>query len=256
MKIVTFNANGIRSALSKGFATWISQHSPDIICLQELKAQPHNVPETIKDLGYFEYLECAEKAGYSGVGIYTKSKPEQVDYGIGHPEFDREGRYIEAYFPKFSIASIYFPSGSSKETRQVFKYGFMDFFIKKLEQKSAHQPTIFCGDFNIAHKEIDLKNWRSNQTNSGFLLEERQWMDRLLANFGLVDSFRLLNQEANLYTWWSARANAYNNNVGWRIDYQMVSPQLTRMVKKVSIFKEPKYSDHAPYVVDYDLDFS
>ncbi len=253
MKVVSFNANGIRASVNKGFCHWVKKTKPDVICIQELKAKEHQIPEELRSLKYHEYLKCAERPGYSGVAIYSKVVPKQVDYEIGHEDFDIEGRFIQAHFHDVSIASIYFPSGSSKEERQQFKYKFLDFFYDfVVTQKRKRRQFIYCGDYNIAHKKIDIKNWRSNQKNSGFLPEERAWMDKLVEQAKFIDSFRVLNDEADQYTWWSNRGKAYEKNVGWRLDYQFITPGLKDHVKKVSIYRGEKFSDHAPFVVEYN----
>lgn len=258
MRIITLNLNGIRSAVKKGFYTWLLQQDADIVCLQELKAQEAELAhETLQLEGYHSYFHCAEKKGYSGVGILTRQKPQKVITGLGWPDADLEGRYVEANFGHFAVASLYLPSGSSGEHRQVIKFDFLDRYKKHLETlRQQSCEFIICGDWNIAHKEIDLKNWRGNQKNSGFLPEERAWMDMLFGEMGFVDAFRLVNQEPDQYTWWSNRGQAWAKNVGWRIDYQVLTPGLKDKVKKVSIYKDSRFSDHSPLLVDYDLTFS
>lgn len=256
-RVITLNLNGIRSAAKKGFFEWMLKQNADVICLQELKAQHADLEKNIfQPEGYYSYFHCAEKKGYSGVGIYSKQKPENVLIGLGWPEADSEGRYIEANFGKFSVVSLYLPSGTSGEHRQAVKYDFLHRYadhLKKLTKESCEY--IICGDWNIAHKKIDLKNWRGNQKNSGFLLEERMWMDELFGSLGFIDAFREVNQESDQYTWWSNRGQSWLKNVGWRIDYQVVTPGLKSLIKSVSIYKDERFSDHAPLLIDYAADF-
>jgi exodeoxyribonuclease-3 len=255
VRIITLNLNGIRSAAKKGFFEWMLKQDADIVCLQELKAQHLDLQHSVfQPQGYFSYFHCAEKKGYSGVGIYTKQKPMHVTTGLGWPEADQEGRYIEAHFPDYCVASVYLPSGTSGELRQTVKFDFLKRYAEYLKAlKAKSKKAILCGDFNIAHRQIDLKNWRGNQKNSGFLPEERAWMDELFGPLGFLDAFRHLNQEADQYTWWSNRGQAWAKNVGWRIDYQAVTPEFLNTIKTVSIFKEQRFSDHAPLIIDYDI---
>lgn len=257
MRITSFNANGIRSAHSKGFTAWMQRHQPDVVCLQELKAHLEVIPDECRTLpGYCSFFHPALKPGYSGVGLLTKKQPLRVLTGLGIPEFDSEGRYLQADFENLSVVSIYFPSGSSGEHRQNVKFAFLSAMDAHLKRLSADgRDYIICGDFNIAHKEIDLKNWRSNQKNSGFLPEERAFMDRLLDVEGWVDAFRVVNQKPEQYTWWSSRGQAYDKNVGWRIDYHLVSPGLKPKIKSAAIYKNKKFSDHAPLTIEYQMDF-
>lgn len=255
LRVVSINFNGVRSAIQKGFFTWMLQQNVDIVCAQELKTQdPDIVTRILQPEGYHCYFHFAEKKGYSGVGIFTRHQPNQVITGLGWPEADQEGRYVEADFGDLAVASLYMPSGTSGEHRQLIKFDFLDRYakyLKALRNQSRHY--IICGDWNIAHKQIDLKNWRANQKNTGFLPEERAWMDTLFGSLGFVDAFRILNQEPEQYTWWSHRGQARAKNVGWRIDYQVISPELKDKVKSVSIYKEQRFSDHAPLVIDYDI---
>ena len=255
MRIITFNANGIRSAARKGFFDWIESQDADIICIQETKAQEHQITDQGLGIrGFQSYYFDAVKPGYSGVALLSRSKPDQLIRGLGWPDMDAEGRYIEAVFGDLSVVSIYLPSGSSSEARQAIKFQFLDRFLPFLRTcRRSGRRYIFCGDFNIAHKAIDLKNWRSNQKNSGFLPEERAWLDQVFHDEGWVDAFRLLNPDPEQYTWWSNRGQAWAKNVGWRIDYQIISPELAEIVRKVSIFKDIRFSDHAPLTIDYDL---
>ena len=263
-KLTSLNLNGIRSATTKGVQAWMEQSRPDCICVQELKAQGPDMADRFEELaglkGHFHY---AEKKGYSGVGIYTRHEPSDVITGYGSAEFDAEGRYVELRFDRpgrqLSIISAYFPSGSSGEERQLAKYRFLDEFHPHLMRLKAEREFILCGDINIAHQQIDLKNWRSNQKNSGFLPEERAWMTRLLgedAGGGLVDVYRRLHPDTTdaCYTWWSNRGQAYANNVGWRLDYHLASPALAEAARKAAIYKDVKFSDHAPLTIDYALE--
>ncbi len=254
MKILTLNANGIRSAHAKGFWTWALAQQPDVICLQEIKAHEAVIPAECRPSGFHSYFHPAVKPGYSGVAIYARRKPDAVKVGLEADWIDTEGRYLQLDFGKLSVASVYFPSGSSSEVRQQVKYKFLEHFetfAKGIRRK--RRDYIFCGDVNIAHKEIDLKNWKANQKNSGFLPEERAWMDRFTGDLGFVDGFREVNQEPDQYTWWSQRGGAYSKNVGWRIDYHLMSAGLKGSVKKAAIYKDAKFSDHAPLTLDYDL---
>lgn len=255
MKIITLNANGIRSAHRKNFFSWMLKQKADVVCIQETRAQVDQLhDEILAPEGYYAYFNDAEKKGYSGVAIYTRKKPDKTICNLGWSVADSEGRYLQADFGKLSIVSLYLPSGSSTEERQAIKFDFMDAFmpvVKSMRRK--HKEFILCGDWNIAHKEIDLKNWRSNQKNSGFLPEERAWMDEVFGSAGMVDAFRLINQEPDQYTWWSNRGQSWVKNVGWRIDYQVVTPGLKDKVKKVDIYKAQRFSDHAPLIIEYDL---
>jgi len=255
MRVISVNVNGIRAAAKKGFFDWLEKIDADVICVQELKAQEHQLSDDVfRPSNYHLYISQAEKKGYSGVAIYSKQKPDNITVGLGWFHADNEGRYIQADFGDLSVASLYLPSGSSGEERQEVKFDFLDKFKPILEtMRNSQQEFILCGDWNIAHKKIDIKNWRSNQKSSGFLPEERAWLDMLFDDIGFVDAFRLKNQEPDQYTWWSNRANAYNNNVGWRLDYQIITPGLEKTVDDVSIYKEKRFSDHAPLIVDYDI---
>lgn len=255
MRVITFNANGIRSAARKGFYTWLAEQNADIVALQETKAQEHQLTEDIYcPQGYHCFYKDAQKKGYSGVALYCKHKPDNVQTQLGWAPADAEGRYIQADFGRLSVASLYLPSGTSGEDRQAFKYQFLDQYLPILrEQLQKDRQWIIVGDWNIAHKTIDLKNWKSNQKNSGFLPQERAWLDTLFDEVGYVDAFRVINQAPEQYTWWSHRGQAWAKNVGWRIDYQIISPNLLDKVKAVSIYKQEKFSDHAPLIVDYQL---
>jgi len=256
VRIVTLNLNGIRSAVNKGFLEWMSGQDADAVCVQEIKAQERDLGDAIRNPhGSRGYFHCADRPGYSGVGIYCRKKPDRVIEGLGIPDIDAEGRYIEAQFGNLSIVSVYVPSGSSSAERLAIKFSFMERFIPPLHRLAqSGRDVILCGDWNVAHKEIDLKNWRSNQKNSGFLPEERDWFSGVLGKLGYVDVFRRLNQEPEQYTWWSNRGQAWAKNVGWRIDYQLATPGVAARATGCSIYKEQRFSDHAPLTVDYDCD--
>jgi exodeoxyribonuclease-3 len=256
MRIISLNANGIRAAARKGFFDWLPTTGADVVCIQETKAQEHQLGDPVfRPEGYHCYYFDAEKKGYSGVAVYARREPDSVIRGLGFDEFDREGRYIEARFGKLSVASLYLPSGSSSEERQAAKFRFLDQFMPRLKNlRRRRREYVLCGDWNIAHRQIDLKNWRSNQKNSGFLPEERAWMDELFGPRRYVDAFRVVNQEPDQYTWWSNRGRAWDKNVGWRIDYQVLTPGLGDRVRGASIYKDERFSDHAPLTIDYDLD--
>jgi exodeoxyribonuclease III len=252
MKIISLNANGIRSAARKGFFEWVEEIDADIICLQETRAQVIQLDSTFFPKGYYcQYIE-AQKKGYSGVAIYSKKAPKKVITSFGHELSDVEGRYIQYDFDSFSVISAYLPSGSSGDERQALKYELLDAFAEHLKKlRDEGRPFVICGDWNIAHTKKDIKNWRGNQKNSGFLPEERAWMDTLFDEIGYVDAFRVLNQEEHQYTWWSNRGQAWANNTGWRIDYQVITPCLRDMVEEVSIYKSQRFSDHAPLIIDF-----
>jgi len=253
MRIITVNLNGIRSAARKGFYEWLAEQDADIVCLQELKAQaPDMTEQMLSPHGYFGYFHYAEKKGYSGVGLYCRELPQQVVVGLSIEEFDREGRYLRVDFAEFSVVSLYLPSGSSGEERQVMKFKFMAALLPHLRDlRASGREFIVCGDWNIAHREIDLKNWRGNKKNSGFLPEERAWLTELFDEAGYVDVFRRLYPELEAYTWWSNRGQAWAKDVGWRIDYQIVTPDVAKRAEAASIYKEQRFSDHAPLIVNY-----
>ena len=255
MKVITINVCGIRSSQKKGIFDWLSRSKADHICMQETRALEEQIDNDNFILkGYTRYMNIAVKKGYSGVAIYSKHKPSEIISTFSKSIFEEEGRFISLEFGKYIIASIYFPSGSSGEERQKMKYEFMDLFEKYVkEEMKKRKMLILCGDYNIAHTKDDIKNWRSNQKNSGFLPEERAWMTKLIDQIGLVDAFRVKCKQNDIYTWWSNRGNAYNNNVGWRIDYQMVTSNLLDKINKVYVYKGKKFSDHAPLVIDYDI---
>jgi exodeoxyribonuclease-3 len=254
MQIISLNLNGVRAAAKKGFFEWLAAQSADVVCVQELKAQVADLSaDMLAPDSYRGYFHCAAQRGYSGVGIYCRKQPDNVIEGIGITEIDDEGRFIQADFGNLSIISIYLPSGSSGKHRQEVKFFFMEKFYPVLKILMASgREIILCGDWNIAHKEIDLKNWRSNQKNSGFLPEERAWLSNVLHDIGFVDVFRQINTESDQYTWWSNRGQAWANNVGWRIDYQIATPAIAQTARNVSIYKAERFSDHAPLIIDYD----
>ena len=253
-KIISLNANGIRAAARKGFFDWLNKQDADVVCIQETKAQIHQLEE---DTLYFpEDFHCyyvdAEKKGYSGVAVYCRKEPTKVITKLGVEEFDREGRYLEIQYDDIAIVSLYAPSGSSSDERQQVKFRFMDIFMQHLVSlKRRKREYIICGDWNIAHKEIDLKNWKGNKKNSGFLPEERAWLDELFQQKNYIDVFRELNQEEDQYTWWSNRGQAWAKNVGWRIDYQVATPGLAGKAVSESIYKDERFSDHAPLIINY-----
>ena len=256
MRIITVNLNGIRSASNKGFLDWMVAQGADVVCLQELKAQAADMrPEMLVPDGYHGCFHYAEKKGYSGVGIYSRRKPDTVIEGLGIPDIDAEGRYLQADFGNLSVISLYLPSGSSSEERQQVKFYFLERFLPHLrELKASGREVILCGDWNIAHKEVDLKNWKSNQKNSGFLPEERAWLTHIFDQVGWVDVYRRLHPEATgeAYTWWSNRGQAWAKNVGWRLDYQISTPAVAEKSRSAAVYKAQRFSDHAPLTVDYD----
>ncbi len=257
MRIITANLNGIRSAASKGFFEWMTAQRPDVVCLQETKAQEHQLDVEVHfPAGYQAWFVDAEKKGYSGVAIYSRHEPDKVVRGLGEgfEDMDAEGRYIQADFGRLSVVSLYLPSGSSGEERQQVKFSFMERFTERLQQmRRQRRDWIICGDLNIVHKEIDIKNWKGNQKNSGCLPEERAWLDQLFGPLGFVDAFRLVDPRPEQYTWWSNRGQAWAKNVGWRIDYQVITPGLREAVKSAAIYKEQRFSDHAPLTIDYAI---
>ena len=258
MRIISINLNGIRSAASKGFYDWLEQQNADVVCMQELKAQAANLtPQMLQPAGYFGYFHYADKKGYSGVGIYSKRPADAVIEGLGHADIDAEGRYLEAQFGNLSIISLYLPSGSSGPERQAIKFSVMERFYEHLAALQASgREVVICGDWNIAHQQTDLKNWRGNQKNSGFLPEERAWFGKMLTEQDWVDVYRRLHPDATdaCYTWWSNRGQAWANNVGWRIDYQIATSALAATAVSCSVYKDQRFSDHAPLIVDYSKD--
>jgi exodeoxyribonuclease III len=255
MRVITVNVCGVRSAAAKGLFRWLRRQDADIVCLQETKSHFHQLADhDIEIPGYHSYFYDAERKGYSGVAIYSRRKPDKVVKGFGVEEFDREGRYLEAQWGALSVVSVYLPSGSAGPHRQASKFRFLDSYALYLERlRRRRRQYILTGDWNIAHKPIDLKNWRANQKNSGFLPEERAWLDRLFSHGGYIDGFREINTEPDQYTWWSNRGQARAKNVGWRIDYHILSKSLSGSVLGASIYKKERFSDHAPLTLDYDL---
>ena len=253
MKLISYNVNGIRSAINKGFVEWLKEENPDIIGLQEIKAQEKDIDVTIfKDLGYESYWYPAVKRGYSGVAIFSKIKPKSVKYGIGLNHYDDEGRIIQADFQDFSFISSYFPSGTTGDIRQDFKYGFLDDVFGYMQDLRRDNPTlILSGDYNICHKPIDIHNPISNRNSSGFLPDERAWMDRFTES-GFIDTFRYFNPNPHHYTWWSFRANSRSKNLGWRIDYHIATRELQDRLKSAAILPNVKHSDHCPIVLEIE----
>ncbi|MBI5785305.1 MAG: exodeoxyribonuclease III [Rhodocyclales bacterium] len=256
LRITTLNLNGIRSAATKGVFQWMAGEGPDILCVQELKAQASDMTDGMRaPPGYRGWFHHAEKKGYSGVGIYARQEPDRVTVGIGSPEFDAEGRYVRADWGKLSVISVYLPSGSSSPERQAAKFRFMEMFYPHLAALRAEgREMVLCGDWNIAHREIDLKNWKSNQKNSGFLPEERAWLTQVFDRQDWADVYRRLHPDTTgeAYTWWSNRGQAWARNVGWRIDYQIATPGLAATARRAAIYKDRRFSDHAPLTIDYE----
>jgi len=257
MRIITANLNGIRSAANKGFFAWLQNQNADVICLQEVKAQAADLTDEMRNpAGYYGYFHFAEKKGYSGVAIYSKAKPDRVIEGLGIADIDSEGRYLECQFGNLSVVSLYLPSGSSGEERQAFKFSVLARIMPHLQAlKASGRDVVVCGDWNIAHQEIDLKNYKGNKKNSGFLPEERAWLTELFSQVGWVDVYRKLHPETTdaCYTWWSNRGAAYEKNVGWRLDYQIATPNFAQKALSTSIYKTERFSDHAPLIVDYQI---
>jgi len=267
LKIISLNLNGIRSATNKGLYAWLKKQDADFICMQEIKAQVSDMTaEMLNPEGYYGYFHYAEKKGYSGVGIYSKKQPDVVIEGLGNSylghvasdmtDIDSEGRYIEARFGNLSVVSLYLPSGSSGEERQAFKFSVMERFVPQLQAlKASGRDVVICGDWNIAHKEADLKNWKGNKKNSGFLPEERAWLTALFDGMGWVDVYRRLHADTTdtCYTWWSNRGQAWAKNVGWRIDYQVATPEFAAKAVAASVYKDERFSDHAPLIIEYEI---
>jgi len=254
MKILTLNVNGIRSAAAKGLFDWLTVLNPDIICLQEIKIAPEDIPSwLINWQGYYTYYHSAQKKGYSGVAILARKQPQNIVVGLNNSAIDNEGRYLQFDYKEFSVVSLYLPSGASGEHKQQNKFMFMDYYKPILmQQLHSQRDYIICGDWNIAHQEIDLKNWKANRKNSGFLPQERSWLSDLFAN-GFVDIWRKLYADIPGYTWWSNRGQACAKDVGWRIDYQICTPKIATICTTAEIYKHSKFSDHAPLIVDYAL---
>ena len=257
-KIITCNTNGIRSAARKGFFEWLDAEQADVVCIQETKAQVEQLSDPVfSPQGYHCFYNDAIKKGYSGTALYSKVKPQRVITRLGWDPADSEGRYTQADFKGLSVISLYLPSGSSSEAVLEKKLRFMDNFMEHLRTlRRKRREVIICADWNICHQNIDLKNWRSNRKNSGFLPEERAWLNVLYDEVGYVDSFRLVNSEEEQYTWWSNRGQSWAKNVGWRLDYQVITPKLATSVKSAGIYKEQRFSDHAPQIMEYDLEIT
>jgi exodeoxyribonuclease-3 len=253
MRVITCNTNGIRSARQKGFFEWLEKQNADVVCIQETKAQLHQLDDAVfHPKGYHSFYSDAQKKGYSGTAIYTKIEPKKVITELGFALSDNEGRWIQVDFEHVSVVSLYMPSGSSGDERQQCKFEMMAKLLPIFQKmQKSKREFIVCADWNICHKEIDLKNWKGNQKNSGFLPEERQWMDDLLNKEGFADSFRELHPELPQYTWWSNRGQAYANDVGWRLDYQLVTSGLKGKAYRAEVYKDEKFSDHAPLIIDY-----
>ena len=255
MRIITLNCNGIRAAARKGFFNWLATVDADIVCLQETKAQIDQLTDPIFHPDNFHsYYFDAERKGYAGTALYCRAKPLKITRGLGFEIADSEGRYLQADFNGLSVASLYLPSGSAGEERQARKLAFMGQYMQHMEMlRKDDREYIICGDWNICHKEIDLKNWKANKKNSGFLPEERQWLDELYYELGFIDAFRMVNQEADQYSWWSNRGQARAKNVGWRLDYHVISPGLQDKVISAEIYTDQNFSDHAPVILDYNI---
>ena len=255
MRVITLNVNGIRSAAAKGLFPWLAKQGADVICLQEVRATVEQLGDHDVSLpGYHAAYYSAQRPGYAGVALYSREAPRRLVRGFGVAEFDQEGRYLEAQFSRYAVVSLYLPSGSSGPQRQASKDRFLKAFLPHLRAlKRRRRPYILCGDWNIAHRPIDLKNWRANQKNSGFLPHERAWLDELFDELGFLDAFRQVDAAPDRYTWWSNRGQAWAKNVGWRIDYQIGSPRLVGAPRAAQIYKARRFSDHAPLIMDYEL---
>lgn len=258
MKVITLNVNGIRSAARKGLAAFMASEAADLVCLQEVRASTAQTPpEMLAPALGTPFFHAADRPGYAGVAIYSRHRPDRVVTGLGWPDFDAEGRYLQLDFGNLSVVSLYLPSGSSSPERQAAKFDFLARFAPRLRaMREDSRSWIVCGDWNIAHTRQDLENWRGNQKNSGFLPEERAWMDQLFGDIGFVDAYRALYPDTTGagYTWWSNRGQAWAKNVGWRIDYQVITPDLAPLLRGARVHREPRFSDHAPLIMDYDLD--
>lgn len=255
MRIITFNCNGIRAAARKGFFNWLATVDVDIVCLQETKAQVDQLTDPIfHPENFHSYYFDAKKKGYSGTALYCRAKPLKITKGLGFEIADSEGRYLQVDFNGLSVASLYLPSGSAGEERQARKLAFMGQYMQHMEMlRKDDREYIICGDWNICHKEIDLKNWKANKKNSGFLPQERQWLDELYYELGFIDAFRVVNQEPDQYSWWSNRGQSRARNVGWRLDYHVISPGLQDKVISAEIYTAQNFSDHAPVILDYNI---
>jgi exodeoxyribonuclease-3 len=254
-KVITCNTNGIRAAQRKGFFEWLDKQDADVVCIQETKAQIHQLdPALFEPSGYYCFYNDAERPGYSGTALFSRNKPKKIVTSLGWEPVDSEGRYLQADFDGLSVISLYVPSGSSGDAAQARKEIFMTHFYEHLRTlRRKRREFIICADWNICHKEIDLKNWRSNQKNSGFLPHERAWLDRVFEELGWVDAFREVNSEPDQYTWWSNRGQAWAKNVGWRLDYMLVTPGLAESATSTDIYREERFSDHAPLTIDFKI---
>ena len=254
MRIITCNVNGLRSAHAKGFTAWLARQKPDVACFQEIKAREADLPpELLAPRGLHAFFHPAEKRGYSGVAIYSRKEPARVTLGLGIPEIDAQGRFLEADFGKLSVVSLYMPSGTMGDEAQERKYAFMERFLPRLAgMRACGREFVICGDWNIAHREIDVKNWKSNEKTTGFLPREREWLTRVFEEHGFVDVFRALDPSPDRFTWWVQWANARERNIGWRIDYQVATPGIAALARKAAIYTKEVFSDHAPVVIDYD----
>jgi len=253
LRAITLNLNGVRSAAAKGAFAWLARQRADVICVQELKAQEDDLKSLAIPRSFSAHYHCATRKGYSGVGIYARRIPDRVQCGLGIEDIDAEGRYLQADFGNLSVVSVYFPSGSSSPERQQVKLLFMDRFFPHLARlRACGREVLLCGDWNIAHREIDLRNWRANQKNPGFLPEERAWLTRVFDELGFVDVFRRLDPRPERYTWWSNRGQAWARNVGWRIDDQIATPGLAARARSAAIYTRRRFSDHAPLTIDFD----
>ena len=253
---MTCNVNGLRAAEGKGFMDWLRRQKPDVACLQEIKAQEADLSrELLAPRGLHGFFHPAEKRGYSGVAIYSKSEPDKVTLGLGVREVDAQGRFLQADFGELSVISLYMPSGTMGAEAQERKYAFMDLFMPRLEaMRACGREFVICGDWNIAHKEIDVKNWKTNQDTTGFLPREREWLTRVFEQHGFVDVFRALDPSEDRFTWWVQWANARARNIGWRIDYQVATPKIAALARKATIYTKEVFSDHAPVVIDYEYE--
>ena len=257
MRIITLNANGIRAAEKKGVFSWLKKQNADVVCIQETKAQEHQLTaEAFHPESYHCYYHDAVKKGYSGVALYCKKQPDEIIKGIGWEDVDVEGRFIEARFGTLSVISLYLHSGSASEERQAVKYKFLDRFLPYLRDLAKDgRDYVVCGDWNIAHTEKDIRNAKGNKNNSGFLPKERAWLDELFSDNQWFDAFRMLEQADHEYTWWSNRGQSWAKNVGWRIDYHVVSKAFEDKVQATDVYRGERFSDHAPLTVDYDYLF-
>jgi exodeoxyribonuclease III len=256
MRIITCNVNGLRSAHTKGFTRWMRRQKADLVCLQEIKAQEADLPRALlAPRGLHAFFHPAEKRGYSGVAIYSKREPDKATLGLGIPDIDAQGRFLQLDFGDLSVISLYMPSGTMGDEAQARKYRFMERFMPRLEQmRACGREFVVCGDWNIAHKEIDIWNPKGNQKNTGFLPRERDWMTQVFESHGFVDAFRAVDAAPHRYTWWSNFGGARAGNKGWRIDYQVATPGIARLARKAAIYTGAWFSDHAPLTLDYDYD--